>query len=202
MEANSPSPDAPSSELPPLRLSPDEQQVLTLYDQLGDLELKVALLKAQTAYIPDTAPEAEASLEAAQSAASAAKATYLLRNTITDAVLTANPTLQAVHSSTRATPIESDLLPKTVPVCIPPWPPAVVQPANAGTGLSGTPQRSAEWVMRGRIRTSVCVDHAGEKGRQDVVVVVLNPIRHFPRIDQAGNHAIATRTRLSVDRNI
>ncbi|KAG7120836.1 hypothetical protein HYQ46_010877 [Verticillium longisporum] len=62
--------------------------------------------------------------------------------------------------------------------------------------------RSAEWVMRGRIRTSVCVDHAGEKGRQDVVVVVLNPIRHFPRIDQAGNHAIATRTRLSVDRNI
>ncbi|CRK11164.1 hypothetical protein HYQ45_005776 [Verticillium longisporum] len=111
MEANSPSPDAPSSELPPLRLSPDEQQVLTLYDQLGDLELKVALLKAQTAYIPDTAPEAEASLEAAQSAASAAKATYLLRNTITDAVLTANPTLQAVHSSTRATPIESDLLP-------------------------------------------------------------------------------------------
>ncbi|KAL9948295.1 hypothetical protein D7B24_003211 [Verticillium nonalfalfae] len=111
MEANSPSPDAPSSELPPLRLSPDEQQVLTLYDQLRDLELQVALLRAQTAFIPDTAPAAETSLEAAQSAASAAKATYLLRNTITDAVLTANPTLQAVHSSTRATPIESDLLP-------------------------------------------------------------------------------------------
>ncbi|CRK11167.1 hypothetical protein BN1723_009301 [Verticillium longisporum] len=111
MEANSSSPDAPSSELPPLRLSPDEQQVLTLYDQLRDLELKVALLKAQTAYIPDTAPAAETSLEEAQSAASAAKATYLLRNTITDAVLTANPILQAVHSSTRATPIESDLLP-------------------------------------------------------------------------------------------
>ncbi|KAM0287813.1 hypothetical protein ACHAQH_000345 [Verticillium albo-atrum] len=111
MDISSPPPEAPPPELPSLRLSPDEQQVLNLYDQLRALEIKVALLKAQQAYTPDSFPETETALQAAQSAASTAKATQLLRNTITDAVLTADPTLQAVHSSTRATPIESDLLP-------------------------------------------------------------------------------------------
>ncbi|KAM0330090.1 hypothetical protein ACHAQA_004261 [Verticillium albo-atrum] len=110
MEISSPQPEASSPEYVPLRLSAGEQQVLDLYDQLRDLELKVALFKAQQSYVPDSSTDTEHTLQAAQSAASGAKATHLLRNTITDAVLTANPTLQAVHSSTRATPIESDLL--------------------------------------------------------------------------------------------
>lgn len=37
---------------PPFLLSKDEQRVLALYDELRDLEIKVALIKAQQNYTP------------------------------------------------------------------------------------------------------------------------------------------------------
>ncbi|KAF9876545.1 hypothetical protein CkaCkLH20_05953 [Colletotrichum karsti] len=100
------------NEVPPFLLSKDEQRVLALYDELRDLEVRVALIKAQQSYTPDPSiPNDEDNVRKAQQGAAKARAAWLLRNEITDNVLTANPILKAVHGSTQATPIESDLLP-------------------------------------------------------------------------------------------
>ncbi|KAJ0161581.1 hypothetical protein CTA2_5989 [Colletotrichum tanaceti] len=97
---------------PSLLLSGDEQRVLALYDELRDLEVKVALIKAQQSYAPDVPVQnAKENVRQAQQDAAKARAGWLLRNDITDNVITANPILKAVHGSTQSTPIESDLLP-------------------------------------------------------------------------------------------
>lgn len=41
-------------EVPPYLLSKDEQRVLELYDELRDLEVKIALVRAQQSYRPGT----------------------------------------------------------------------------------------------------------------------------------------------------
>lgn len=46
-------------------------------------------------------------MKKAQQDASTARAGWLLRNNITDSVMTANPILKAVHGSTQLTPIET-----------------------------------------------------------------------------------------------
>ncbi|KAF6817475.1 hypothetical protein CSOJ01_02397 [Colletotrichum sojae] len=100
------------ADVPPFLLSKDEQRVLALYDELRDLEIKVALIKAQQGYMPESpAPSTEENLRKAQEDAAKARAGWLLRNDITDSVMTANPILKAVHGSTQATPVETDLLP-------------------------------------------------------------------------------------------
>ncbi|KAJ0383919.1 hypothetical protein COL922a_009461 [Colletotrichum nupharicola] len=99
-------------EVPPYLLSKDEQRVLELYDELRDLEVKIALVRAQQSYRPDSsAPDSQDDVRKAQEDAAKARAGWLLRNDITDSVMTANPILKAVHGSTQATPIEVDLLP-------------------------------------------------------------------------------------------
>ncbi|KAL2873624.1 hypothetical protein SGCOL_011181 [Colletotrichum sp. CLE4] len=101
-----------ADEVPALLLSKDEQRVLALYDELRDLEIKVALVKAQKSHVSDsTTPSTEENVGKAQQDASTARAGWLLRNNITDSVMTANPMLKAVHGSTQSTPIETDLLP-------------------------------------------------------------------------------------------
>ncbi|KAL0936411.1 uncharacterized protein CTRU02_208626 [Colletotrichum truncatum] len=96
----------------PFLLSKDEQRVLALYDELRDLEVKVALMKAQQSYSPDSSTlNNENNVRKAQEDAAKARARWLLRNDITDSVMTANPILKAVHGSTQATPVEVDLIP-------------------------------------------------------------------------------------------
>ncbi|GKT40202.1 uncharacterized protein ColSpa_00383 [Colletotrichum spaethianum] len=101
---------------PILLLSKDEHRVLALYDELRDLEVKVALIKAQQRHTPGGLPHSsiqnnEKNVRQAQQDAAKARAGWLLRNDITDSVITANPILKAIHSSTQSTPIETDLLP-------------------------------------------------------------------------------------------
>lgn len=43
-----------AADAPSLLFSDDEQRVLALYDELRDLEVKVALIKAQQSYAPGT----------------------------------------------------------------------------------------------------------------------------------------------------
>lgn len=43
-----------ADKLPTLLLSNDEQRVLALYDELRDLEIKVALVKAQQSHVSGT----------------------------------------------------------------------------------------------------------------------------------------------------
>lgn len=112
-------------EHPPLQLSQDERRVLELHDQLRELEIRIALIKAQQDYTPGTAralivretseltpspdtsvADTDDALLVAQQEAAKAKASWLLRNDITDGVLTANPILKAVHGSKQMTPIE------------------------------------------------------------------------------------------------
>ncbi|WQF84846.1 Putative centromere protein H [Colletotrichum destructivum] len=101
-----------AAEAPSLLFSDDEQRVLALYDELRDLEVKVALIKAQQSYAPDVPVQnTKENVRQTQQDAAKARARWLLRNDITDNVITANPILKAVHGSTQSTPIESDLLP-------------------------------------------------------------------------------------------
>ncbi|OLN97131.1 hypothetical protein CCHL11_02243 [Colletotrichum chlorophyti] len=102
-------------EVPPLLLSKDEQRVLALYDELRDLEVKIALMKVQHTHVTDhTQPDTEETVTKSKGDAAKARASWLLRNDITDSVLTANPILKAVHGSTQSTPIETDLLPHLI----------------------------------------------------------------------------------------
>ncbi|KAK1710251.1 centromere protein H (CENP-H)-domain-containing protein [Colletotrichum lupini] len=101
-----------ADQVPTLLLSNDEQRVLALYDELRDLEIKVALVKAQQSHVSgSTTPSTEENVRKAQQDASTARAGWLLRNNITDSVMTASPILKVVHGSTQSTPIETDLLP-------------------------------------------------------------------------------------------
>ncbi|TQN67772.1 hypothetical protein CSHISOI_07673 [Colletotrichum shisoi] len=101
-----------AADAPSLLLSDDEQRVLALYDELRDLEVKVALIKAQQSYdLNAPIQNTKENVRQAQQDAAKARAGWLLRNDIADNVITANPILKAVHGSTQSTPIESDLLP-------------------------------------------------------------------------------------------
>ncbi|KAH6676948.1 centromere protein H (CENP-H)-domain-containing protein [Plectosphaerella plurivora] len=109
---NPPADSLAGGDIPPLQLSHDERRVLDLHDQLRQLEIQIAFLKAQQKFSPDPSiPDTEESVRSAQQAAAKAKAAWLLRNDMTDSVLTANPIIKAVHASKNIIPIESDLLP-------------------------------------------------------------------------------------------
>ncbi|KAI1360919.1 centromere protein H (CENP-H)-domain-containing protein [Xylaria arbuscula] len=93
----------------PLVLSDKEKKVLELHDKLEQLQLEIALVKAQKNYVPDIYPER--AVEVAQQELLEARAKYMLRNEVVASVVSANPILQAVHNGTNASPIERDLLP-------------------------------------------------------------------------------------------
>ncbi|ORY66116.1 centromere protein H (CENP-H)-domain-containing protein [Pseudomassariella vexata] len=92
-----------------LLLSDEEKRVLELYDRLRQIQLELALLKAQKNYSPGQ--PASGNVEEAQNALLKSRAKYVLRNNIADCVMMANPILQAVHNGINASPIEKDLLP-------------------------------------------------------------------------------------------
>ncbi|KAF8865477.1 hypothetical protein BDZ45DRAFT_413755 [Acephala macrosclerotiorum] len=102
-----------SAEVPqaPL-LSEDEKRVLEIYDRLEELQLEVALLKAQGILPQEELYEvSEEQIIATQQELLEAKAGYQLRNSIVESVLIANPMIKAVHTGNNASIIEQDLLP-------------------------------------------------------------------------------------------
>lgn len=115
-----------------LPLSADERQVLELYDKLQQIQLEIAILKAQTSYESSMDPsllgplgiplrnltsmlmkctdpsheDSPAALALAQEALLLAKSKYKLRSDAVELIVIANPILKAVHSGTNASPIE------------------------------------------------------------------------------------------------
>ena len=106
----------------PLLLSNTEKRVLELYDQLRDLQLQIALMRAQRDYDgkfgwyerasesnQNPEPQHEVSeddVKQAQDELLESSANYNLRNGVLDSVMIANPILKAVHNSTHASPID------------------------------------------------------------------------------------------------
>ncbi|KAK2626615.1 hypothetical protein QTJ16_003790 [Diplocarpon rosae] len=96
---------------PPL-LTDDERRVLDVYDRLDELQLEIALLKAQGVLSKGQSEEAsEENIAAAEQDLLKAKSLYLLRGNVIQSVLVATPILKAIHAGNKATVIEQDLLP-------------------------------------------------------------------------------------------
>jgi len=96
---------------PPL-MTEDEKRVLEVYDRLEQLQLEIALLKAQGVLSQDEPSDAsEEEIAAAAQDLLKAKSLYFLRGNIIENVLITNPILRAVHGSNNATIVEQDLLP-------------------------------------------------------------------------------------------
>ncbi|KAG5663925.1 hypothetical protein KAF25_006510 [Fusarium avenaceum] len=95
-----------------LPISEDEERILALYDRIQELRLEIAIINAQQSHQPGEAVSfTEEETQKAQTDLQETRAKYVLRNDVTEAVLTANPILKAVHSGTGATSIERELLP-------------------------------------------------------------------------------------------
>ncbi|KAE8452373.1 hypothetical protein EG329_001073 [Mollisiaceae sp. DMI_Dod_QoI] len=93
-------------------MNDDEKRVLEIYDRLEELQLEVALLKAQRVLPQDGLQVvSEEHIITAQQELLEAKAGYQLRSSIIESVLTANPIIKAVHAGSNASIIEQDLLP-------------------------------------------------------------------------------------------
>lgn len=96
---------------PPL-LSHQERRILEVYDRMEELQLEIALLKAQGILSKDKPIDiSEEDIKTAQRDLLKAKATYQLRTNIVENVLVASPILKAVHSGKNAASAEQDLLP-------------------------------------------------------------------------------------------
>jgi len=106
---------------PPL-LTEDEKRILEVYDRLEELQLEIALLKAQGVLSLgelflfvnqdcnqslQTSDEpmdvSEEDLTAARQELLKAKATYQVKNNVIESVLIANPILKAIHGGKNAT---------------------------------------------------------------------------------------------------
>ncbi|KAK3180340.1 hypothetical protein K4F52_008311 [Lecanicillium sp. MT-2017a] len=94
-----------------LPLSADERRVLELYDRYQQLQLEIAIMKAQSSIQLSTVDDSPEGLASAQDALLDARARYKLRNDAVELVMTADPILKAVHGGTNASPIDRDLLP-------------------------------------------------------------------------------------------
>jgi len=93
-------------------LTEDEGRILEMYDRLEELQLEIALLKAQGVLSEDEpADVSEEDIRTAQQELLEAKAAYTVRSNIIDSILIANPILKAVHAGSNASIIEQDLLP-------------------------------------------------------------------------------------------
>jgi len=91
---------------PPL-MTEDEKRVLEVYDRLEQLQLEIALLKAQGVLSQDEPSDAsEEEIAAAAQDLLKAKSLYFLRGNIIENVLITNPILRAVHGSNNATIVE------------------------------------------------------------------------------------------------
>ncbi|PBP24699.1 hypothetical protein BUE80_DR004493 [Diplocarpon rosae] len=93
-------------------LTDDERRVLDVYDRLDELQLEIALLKAQGVLSKDQSEEAsEENIAAAEQDLLKAKSLYLSRGNVIQSVLVAPPILKAIHAGNKATVVEQDLLP-------------------------------------------------------------------------------------------
>ncbi|KAG9248707.1 centromere protein H (CENP-H)-domain-containing protein [Calycina marina] len=94
-------------------MTDQERRILEVYGRLEELQLEIALLKAQ-GILPkgkDSAEVTEENIKTAQDELLKAKALYQVRNNIVENVFVANPILKAVHAGDNASVIEQDLLP-------------------------------------------------------------------------------------------
>merc|ERR1712000_151084 len=97
----------------PLPVSPTEQRALELYDQIQELRLEIAIIKAQQSMQDDDIDE-DMTAEAADTARQSllhTRSLYQLRNQAITHVLSTDPVLKAIHNGTEASPVERDLLP-------------------------------------------------------------------------------------------
>ncbi|KAI9644930.1 hypothetical protein NHQ30_006964 [Ciborinia camelliae] len=101
----------PVNDTPPL--SDQEKRILEVYDKLEELQVEIALLKAQ-GVISSREQQEEVTDEDIQKAEKdllESKANYSLRSKIIESAVIANPILKAVHAGSNASIIEQDLLP-------------------------------------------------------------------------------------------
>ncbi|KAF9766856.1 hypothetical protein IL306_000687 [Fusarium sp. DS 682] len=99
-------------EMSHLPISEDEAKVLELYDRIQELRLEIAIINAQKSHQPDEASSfTTEETQKAQTELMESRAKYLLRNDVTEAVMMANPILNAVHSGEEASLVERELLP-------------------------------------------------------------------------------------------
>ena len=93
--------------------SDTEQTIISLWDQLQELQLERVLLQVQpTIAIPTLSPSnLEADLLAAEQSLLEARATHLLQQKTTTNVLIADPILKAVHEAAATTSLERRLVP-------------------------------------------------------------------------------------------
>ncbi|GKT98285.1 hypothetical protein FLAG1_01007 [Fusarium langsethiae] len=95
-----------------LPISEDEEKILALYDRIQELRLEIAIINAQQSHqSDDTTLFTDEETQKAQSELLETRAQYVLRNDVTEAVMTANPILRAVHSNAATALIERELLP-------------------------------------------------------------------------------------------
>ncbi|KAK3310323.1 centromere protein H (CENP-H)-domain-containing protein [Chaetomium strumarium] len=106
------SPTTPTS----LLFTETESDILALYDELLRLQLELALLQSRQdhhAEETDASQGTEHALADEQARLLEARATLALRNSVVETVMAVQPTLNAVHHATHASPVERDLLPHT-----------------------------------------------------------------------------------------
>ncbi|KAM3449544.1 hypothetical protein MY3296_006858 [Beauveria thailandica] len=111
MDDDEPMEDAEATREPQLLLSEYERQVLELYDKLQQIDLEIAIIKAQKLHQSTPTDESPEALAAAQEALLQARSRYKLRNDAVELIMMASPVLNAVHDGTNASLIDRDLLP-------------------------------------------------------------------------------------------
>ncbi|KAB8291138.1 hypothetical protein EYC80_009826 [Monilinia laxa] len=101
----------PANDIPPL--SDQEKRILEVYDKLEELQVEIALLKAQGVISSRDFPEevTDEDIRKAEKDLLESKANCSLRSKIIENVVIANPMLKAVHAGNNASIIEQDLLP-------------------------------------------------------------------------------------------
>ncbi|KAF7951415.1 hypothetical protein EAE96_006727 [Botrytis aclada] len=93
-------------------LSEQEKRILEVYDKLEELQVEIALLKAQGVISSEEQEEVtDEVIQKAERELLESKANYSLRSKIIENVIIANPILKAVHAGSNASVIEQDLLP-------------------------------------------------------------------------------------------
>ncbi|KAH7181003.1 centromere protein H (CENP-H)-domain-containing protein [Fusarium sp. MPI-SDFR-AT-0072] len=99
-------------EISHLPISEDETKILELYDRIQELRLEIAIINAQKSHqAEETSSLIAEETEKAQLELMESRAQYILRNEVTEAVMTANPILRAVHGGPEAAHVERELLP-------------------------------------------------------------------------------------------
>ncbi|KAI5466233.1 centromere protein H (CENP-H)-domain-containing protein [Mariannaea sp. PMI_226] len=92
--------------------SEDEERAIALYDRLQELRLEIAIINAQRLHRRDNISDlTQEQTQQEQTELLKARANYVLRNNVVEAVMAANPILKAVHHGTDSSSVDTDLLP-------------------------------------------------------------------------------------------